>query len=86
MTTPFDANSPIIFRELSPGSARRFRPADHAQFETGTLLDGVVTLLQVADLGIEARVPDFQLAGDFLLLLQLTVVLPDLQPAPLTHP
>jgi hypothetical protein len=54
--------------------------------KSGTLLDGVVTLLQVADLGVEAGVPDFQLAGYFLLLLQLTVVLPDLQPAPLTQP
>ena len=42
--------------------------------------------LSAADLGVEAGIPDFQLARDFLLLQQLTVVLPDLQPAALAQP
>jgi hypothetical protein len=71
-----------FFRDLD----ETFVLTDHAQFEAGALLDGVIALLQVADLGVEARVPDFQLLGHFLLLLQLTVVLPDLQPAALAQP
>ena len=51
---------------------------DHAQLKTGTLLNGIVTLFQITDFSIEARIPDFQLRGYFFLLLQLTVVLPNL--------
>ncbi len=71
-----------FFRNLDEG----FVLFDHAQFEARPLLYGVITLFQVADLGVEARVPDFQLARYILLLLQLTVVLPYLQPAPLAQP
>ena len=36
------------------------------------------TLLPLQDFSIEARIPDFQFLGYFFLLLQLTVVLPNL--------
>jgi Mg2+/Co2+ transporter CorB len=62
MTTAVDAFILLIFRELFPESARNFVLPDHAQLKTGTLLNGIVTLFQITDLGIEARIPDFQLA------------------------
>lgn len=86
MTTTVDA----FFRLFSWNFFRYLNESfilpDHAQLKTGPLLDGIVTLLQIANLGIEARVPDFQLPGHFLLLLQLTVVFPNPQPPSLPQP
>jgi hypothetical protein len=80
----------LLFRLFSGNFFRNldetFVLLDHPQLKAGTLFNRIVTLFQITDLGIEARIPDFQRARDFLLLLQLTVVLPNLQPAPLTHP
>jgi len=42
---------------------------DHAQLVARPLLDGVITLLEIADFGIKTGVPDFELS--VALLLQL---------------
>ena len=56
---------PLIFGNFFRNLNEGFVLLDHAQLETGPFLDGVIALLQIANLGIEARVPDFQLARDF---------------------
>ena len=58
---------------------------DHAQLKTGTLLNGIVTLFQITDFSIEARIPDFQFLGYFFLLLQLKANLQQEQTLPDTR-
>jgi len=86
VTTAVDRNFDLFSGNFFRNLHKRLILPDHAQLKAGSLLNGVITLLQVTDLGIEARVSDFQLFGHFLLRLQLTVVFPYLQPAPLSHP
>ena len=86
MTTAVDALFCLFSGNFFRYLHENFVLPDHAQFKASTFFDRVVTLFQITDFSIKARVPDFQLFRHILLLLQLTVVLPYLQPATLTHP
>jgi hypothetical protein len=76
----------LVTRRLVGDLHKNLVLLDHAEFETGALLDRIVPLLEITHFGIEARVTHLELLVGFLLLLQLPIDIPDPQPAALAQP